>query len=143
MATVTGCTWRRLSINRRSIVFYSVSNAAKNPVLADNAVMREQEIMAYDINIANYTAMLESMPNDEWPEHLVQYKEATLDLVPDEFDDIVSQYQYRDRIRYLLKTEKAERAKSFRVYEALLAQLPDDMRDSLMADAVARANPQS
>lgn len=124
-------------------MFYSVSNTAKYPMLADNAVMREQEIMAYDINITNYTAMLASMPDGDWPEHLVQYKEATLDLVPDEFDDIVSQYQYRDRIRYLLKTEKAERAKSFRVYEALLAQLPDDRRDSLMADAVARANPQS
>jgi hypothetical protein len=62
--------------------------------------------------------------------------------VPDEFDDIVSQYQYRDRIRYLLKTEKAERAKSFRVYEALLAQLPADRRDTLMAEAIARASGQ-
>jgi hypothetical protein len=123
-------------------VFYSVSNTAKYPILADNAVMREQEIMAYDINITNYTAMLESMPQDEWPEHLAQYKEATLDLVPDEFDDIVSQYQYRDRLRYLLKTEKAERAKSFRVYEALLAQLPADQRDTLMAEAIARASGQ-
>ncbi len=123
-------------------MFYSVSNTAKYPILADNAVMREQEIMAYDINITNYTAMLESMPQDEWPEHLAQYKEATLDLVPDEFDDIVSQYQYRDRLRYLLKTEKAERAKSFRVYEALLAQLPADQRDTLMAEAIARASGQ-
>lgn len=123
-------------------MFYSVSNNAKYPLLADNAVMREQEIMSYDINITNYTAMLASMPDGDWPEHLAQYKEATLDLVPDEFDDIVSQYQYRDRIRYLLKTEKAERAKSFRVYEALLAQLPADQRDTLMAEAIARASGQ-
>jgi hypothetical protein len=123
-------------------MFYSVSNNAKYPLLADNAVMREQEIMSYDINITNYTAMLASMPDGDWPEHLAQYKEATLDLVPDEFDDIVSQYQYRDRIRYLLKTEKAERAKSFRVYEALLAQLPADRRDTLMAEAIARASGQ-
>jgi hypothetical protein len=124
-------------------MFYSVSNNAKYPLLADNAVMREQEIMSYDINITNYTAMLASMPDGDWPEHLAQYKEATLDLVPDEFDDIVSQYQYRDRIRYLLKTEKAERAKSFRVYEALLAQLPADQRDTLMAEAIARASGQT
>ncbi len=123
-------------------MFYSVSNTAKYPVLADNAVMREQEIMAYDINITNYTAMLASMPDDEWPAHLAQYKDATLDLVPDEYDDIVSRYQYRDRIRYLLKTEKAERAKSFLVYEALLAQLPADQRDTLMAEAIARASGQ-
>ncbi len=123
-------------------MFYSVSNTAKYPVLADNAVMREQEIMAYDINITNYTAMLASMPDDEWPANLAQYKDATLDLVPDEYDDIVSRYQYRDRIRYLLKTEKAERAKSFLVYEALLAQLPADQRDTLMAEAIARASGQ-
>lgn len=123
-------------------MFYSLSNTSKYPILADNAVMREQEIMSYDINITNYTAMLASLPEGEWPEHLAQYQHATLDHVPDEYDDIVSQYQYRDRLRYLLKTEKAERAKSFRVYEALLAQLPADQRDTLMAEAIARANGQ-
>lgn len=123
-------------------MFYSVSNADRHSVLADNAVMREREIMSYDINIANYTAMLASLPDDDWPEHLAQYKAATLDHVPDEHDDIVSQYQYRDRLRYLIKTEKAERAKSFRVYEALLAQLPEDQRDTLMAEAIARASGQ-
>jgi len=54
----------------------------------------------------------------------------------------VSQYQYRDRLRYLIKTEKAERGKSFLVYEALLAQLPADQRDTLMAEAIARASGQ-
>lgn len=123
-------------------MFYSVSNADKYNILADNAVMREREIMTYDINIANYTAMVASLPEGDWPEHLVQYTAATLDQVPDEFDDIVSQYQYRDRLRYLIKTEKAERAKSFRVYEALIAQLPEDQRDALMAEAIARASAQ-
>jgi hypothetical protein len=123
-------------------MFYSVSGSTKYPILADNAVMREKEIMGYDINIANYTAMLASLPSDEWPEHIVQYQHATLDHVPDDLDDIVSQYQYRDRLRYLIKTEKAERGKSFLVYEALLAQLPADQRDTLMAEAIVRANGQ-
>jgi hypothetical protein len=73
---------------------------------------------------------------------LAQYKAATLDQVPDEFDDIVSQYQYRDRLRYLIKTEKAERGKSFRVYEALVAQLPEADRDNLIAAAIARSQQQ-
>jgi hypothetical protein len=123
-------------------MFYSVSNEDKYKILADNAVMREKEVMAYDINIANYTAMVAGLPEGDWPADLVQYKTATLDLVPDELDDIVSQYQYRDRLRYLIKTEKAERAKSFRVYEALLAQLPEDQRDTLMAEAIARTSGQ-
>jgi hypothetical protein len=123
-------------------MFYSVNNEDKYKILADNAVMREKEVMAYDINIANYTAMVAGLPEGDWPAELVQYKTATLDLVPDELDDIVSQYQYRDRLRYLIKTEKAERSKSFRVYEALLAQLPEDQRDTLMAEAIARASGQ-
>lgn len=123
-------------------MFYSVSGTTKYPVLADNAVMREKEIMGYDINIQNYASMLAALPADDWPEHLAQYKHATLDHVPDEYDSVVSQYQYRDRLRFLIKTEKAERDKSFRVYEALLAQLPADQRDTLMAEAIARANGQ-
>lgn len=119
-------------------MFYSVSNADKYNILADNIVMREKEIMSYDINITNYTAMLAALPQDDWPSHLAQYANATLDLVPDEFDDIVSQYQYRDRLRFLIKTEKAERAKSFRVYEALVAQLPEAERDTLITAAIAR-----
>ena len=123
-------------------MFYSVSNADKYNILADNVIMREKEIMSYDINIANYTAMLAALPDDEWPSHLAQYKTATLNQVPDEFDDIVSQYQYRDRLRYLIKTEKAERGKSFRVYEALVAQLPEADRDNLIAAAIARSQQQ-
>jgi hypothetical protein len=123
-------------------MFYSVSNADKYNILADNVVMREKEIMSYDINIANYTVMLSALPDDEWPSHLAQYKAATLDQVPDEFDDIVSQYQYRDRLRYLVKTEKAERGKSFRIYEALVAQLPEAERDTLIAAAIARSQQQ-
>jgi hypothetical protein len=124
-------------------MFYSVSNTDKYNILADNVVMREREIMSYDINIANYTAMLAALPEDEWPSHLAQYKTATLDQVPDELDDIVSQYQYRDRLRYLIKTEKAERAKSFRVYEALIAQIPEAERDTLIGAAISRASQQA
>lgn len=123
-------------------MFYSISNADKYTVLADNIIMREREIMSYDINITNYTAMLAALPQDDWPSHLAQYFDATLDKVPDEYDDIVSQYQYRDRLRYLIKTEKAERAKSFRVYEALIAQLPEAERDNIIAAAIARAQQQ-
>ena len=124
-------------------MFYSVSNTDKYNILADNVVIREREIMSYDINITNYTAMLAALPEDEWPSHLAQYKTATLDQVPDELDDIVSQYQYRDRLRYLIKTEKAERAKSFRVYEALIAQIPEAERDTLIGAAISRASQQA
>lgn len=119
-------------------MFLSVNNEQRLAVIADSIVMREREIMAYDLNIANYEAMLAGMSDQEWPDHLVQYKTATLDLVPDEYDQIVSDLQWRDRIRGLLKTEKGERAKSFSVYQALLNHIPEADRQAAVDAALAR-----
>lgn len=91
------------------------------------------------MNITNYEIMLAAMPQEDWPENIVQYKNATLDLVPDDLDQIVSEYQYRDRIRYLIKTERAERAKSFAVYNAMITRLPQDRVADLIAQAQVRA----
>ncbi len=121
-------------------MFYSISTADKTASIADAVIMREQELFGYDTNIANYTAMLAAMPQDEWPVHLVQYRTATLDQVPDEYDAAVSEYQFRDRLRYLLKTERAERAKSDSVYQALIAQIPSADLDAAIAAAIARKN---
>lgn len=119
--------------------FYTISDEQKYSSIADQILMREQEIFNYDMNITNYTTMLTTMPQDDWSAELAPYQNATLDQVPDHLDDIVIQYQFRDRVRYLIKTEKAERAKSNAVYTALLALLPADRKDELMAAAVERA----
>jgi len=118
--------------------FYTISQQKHYETVAEAIVGREQEIYHYDLNITNYEAMLAALPADDWPENLAQYQRSTLDQVPDEHDQTVSDYQYRDRLRLLLKTERLERSKSYRVYQALLAQLPADQRDTLIAEAHAR-----
>lgn len=120
--------------------FFTISNTQLSDTIAESIVHREQEIFAYDLNIVNYETALAGMPQDDWPEHLVQYQNSTLDQVPDEYDTIVSEYQFRDRLRYLLKTERAERLKTFKIYEALVAQLPADQIETLVAEAQARIN---
>lgn len=119
--------------------FYTINTEAKYAAIADAIVGREREIFSYELNISNYEAMLAALPDTEWPENLVQYKNVTLDRVPDELDEQVNSYQYRDRLRFLVKTEKLERSKSVRVYEALISQLPEDQRDALIAAAHERA----
>jgi Mg2+/Co2+ transporter CorB len=119
--------------------FYTINQSAKLEAVADNAFHREHEIFAYDLNIENYEAILAAMPQEDWPAELVQYKDATLDLVPDDLDQVVSQYQYRDRIRFLIKTERAERAKSFAVYQALISQIPESNREQTLLQAKQRA----
>jgi hypothetical protein len=120
------------------MAFYTISDQKKYDTIAEAIVGREQEIFHYELNITNYEAMLAALPSDDWPQNLVQYQRATLDQVPDEHDQTVTDYQYRDRLRLLVKTERLERSKSVKVYEALLAQLPEDQRESLIAAAHTR-----
>ena len=102
--------------------------------------MREREVFSYDINITNYEALLSSLPQQDWPEHLVQYKGLTADKIPDEYDDICNQLNYRDRIWGLLKTERAERDKSQRVLDVLVAQIPENELEAALQAAIQRLN---
>ena len=120
------------------MTFYTITPQNTVNAIADAIVGREQELFSYDINITNYEIMLATLPQGEWPENLAQYKRSTLDQVPDELDETVSQYQYRDRIKTLLKTERLERNKAQRIYEALLSQIPEADRATVIAAAQAR-----
>lgn len=118
--------------------FYTITQSNITETIADAIVGREQEIFSYDINIGNYETMLPTLPQGAWPENLVQYQRSTLDQVPDELDQTVSDYQYRDRIKYLLKTERLERNKAVKIYQALLSQIPEADRVTVIAAAQAR-----
>jgi hypothetical protein len=100
------------------------------------AFHREMEIYQYQINVDNYTVMLAALPQENWPDDLVQYKEAAIDKLPESLDDdvvlTISEHQYRDRIRNLLRTEKVEQSKATRVRDALKAQIGTDY-DSFVA----------
>jgi hypothetical protein len=97
---------------------------------------REMEVYQYQINIDNYTAMLAALPQDSWPDNLLSYKDAAIDKLPESFDDAtvntISDYQYRDRLRNLLRTEKIEQGKATRVRDALKSQIGADY-DALLA----------
>lgn len=118
--------------------FYTINQQDTDNAVAEAAVGREMEIFSYDMNIVNYEIMLSALPTDDWPEHLAQYQRSTLDQVPDEYDQQVSDYQYRDRIRSLLKTERLERSKAQRIYEALISRIPEADRAAVLAAAKDR-----
>lgn len=94
------------------------------------AFHRELEVYGYQLNIDNYVSMLNALPADEWPAHLVEYKAATIESLPwgmsDEDIDAVGEYQYRDRLRSLIRTEKVEQSKARRVLDALKEQIGAD-----------------
>ena len=101
------------------------------------AYHREMEFYQYQVNIDNYNVMLGGLPNDNWPNNIITYRNTPTEQLPDGLDDtivnLVSNYQYRDRIRNLLRTEKVEQGKTGRVRDALRAQIGSNY-DTLLAD---------
>jgi hypothetical protein len=94
------------------------------------AFHREMEVYQYQINIDNYVAMLAALPQDSWPSDLVTYKNTPTEALPENLDDVsvglVADYQYRDKIRSLLRSEKIEQGKAGRVRDALKSQIGAD-----------------
>ena len=127
--------------------FLTITNQDTIDTLALNVVHREREVHQYQINIDNYTQMLTALPQGEAPAEIAQYMSTKTEELP--FDvpletvQLISDYQYRDRIAYLIRTEAIEQGKAKRVLEALKAQIPADQLDALVADAVAKINAQT
>jgi hypothetical protein len=100
------------------------------------AFHREMEVYQYQINVDNYGVMLAALPQDDWPSALLSYKNATTDSLPEDLDDasvsLIADYQYRDKIRNLLRSEKVEQSKASRVRDALKSQIGTDY-DALIA----------
>lgn len=98
-----------------------------NDNLVTNSYYREKEVYNYQVNIDNYTVMLTGLPTTDWPENLAQYRNTLTENLPWDLsdDDIntVTQLQYRDRLRTLVRTEKVEQNKARLVLESLKAQI--------------------
>lgn len=119
-----------------------ISTARREADLADNIVMRTFEVYGYDQNITNYEAILPSLPEGDWPSHLAHLRglsdhEAAFACDPADID-VLSQYQFRDRIANLIKSERVERAKAAAILGALDAQLTGSRREAALQAAVAR-----
>ena len=121
-----------------TIQFYTISDTDKKLNLVRALIGREQEIDSYDTNIANYEAMLTSLPTGEWPDLISSYKNTPIELVPVDLHQSVTDYSFRDRLRALLATERLERSKSVRVYEAIVAQLPSEEIPTLIQQVSAQ-----
>jgi len=95
--------------------------------LTAHAYSRTMEVYSYQTNIDNYTAMLAALPSDSIPASLAQYASTDVPNLPPEMSDAdvqtISDYQYRDKLRSLLRSEKVEQSKTSRVLDALKAQL--------------------
>jgi hypothetical protein len=105
--------------------------------LVINAYHREMEVYGYQVNIDNYTVMLSALPDGDWPANLSVWASTEVSNLPNDMSDddvaVVSDYQYRDRLRALLRSERVEQNKAQRVLVALKAQIGADANDKIAA----------
>jgi hypothetical protein len=124
------------------MTYMTITSADTLEILATNIVHRESEVHNYQINIDNYTMMLAALPTGEWPSNLVEYKTTAVESIPSTVDfatvQQISDYQYRDRLNFLMRTEHIEQNKAQRVLNALKTQIPADQLDSLVVAAKAK-----
>lgn len=102
------------------MTYLTITKDDQQKAILDAIAGREQELFGYDLNIANYTALLEGLPIGAVPQHIT---EAPVLDEPFETALLRSEYQFRNEIAARLTAEKIERSKSHRIYTVLLAQL--------------------
>lgn len=112
---------------------YSVlTEKEKKKNLFTNIIAREQEVYQYQVNIDNYTALLNVLPT-YCPKQLVKYlgldTSGIVEHVPLEDQQMVSDLIFRNKIEKLLCAEKLEQRKSKYVYDVLISQIsPDEFK---------------
>ena len=113
--------------------------------LADNIVMRTNEVYSYDINIENYEHILSTYLS-EYPEHM-SYLEgidpagAIGNCLPEHLPELAQIIQ-SSNVSKIIKTEIVERTKSQMILDTLISRLQnmttDEEYDAAIAAAVAR-----
>jgi hypothetical protein len=123
------------------MAFITISEADKQKAIARAIVIRENEVHSYQTNIDSYSAIVAGYPMGEWPAELLPFKGMSAEEIPhglgDNIEEGIMQYNYRDRLLYLLRTEKREQNVSLNLLNVLKSQLPPDQLETLVLEAKA------
>jgi hypothetical protein len=110
-----------------------------------NAYHRENEIYSYQMNIDNYIHMIDAIPSAPLPESLSGYaKTEVIDLPLELSDDdvqLVTDFQYRNRLLATIRTERAEQGKATRIRDALKAQIEGDYDSAIASFKATQIKP--
>lgn len=112
--------------------------------LAENIAGREKELSCYYTNIQSYTDQIAAMSDlpDDLEGDLAKFKGKQAEQIQtmgatQEQLDVATRWNWRERLRVLIVTEKAECAKSELAYDALLAALPKGTRRTAALERLA------
>lgn len=112
--------------------------------LAENISSREQELSCYYTNIQSYTEQIAAMSDlpDDLVDDLAKFKGKQAEQIQamgatQKQIDIAVRWNWRERLRVLIVTERAECSKSELAYDALLAALPEGTRRTTAMERLA------
>lgn len=114
--------------------FLTRQETDEHDAIVEAVAGRENELASYDNNVTGYEkqiAVLNSQLPAEWPETLLKFKGKSNEQIyimdgTDADKQLASSLNHRERVKMLLFTEKAERAKSELAYNHCLDCLPKD-----------------
>jgi hypothetical protein len=92
--------------------------------------MRETEVYQYQTNINNYSDMLAACITDPWPARLLAYRgmgrdQLAASIENDDDLELASKLAFRDELRFRIRSEKMECAKSKMLLDAAVKSAPD------------------
>jgi len=112
--------------------------------LVTQAYHRELEVYSYQTNIDNYTIMLTGLPEDEFPADLASFSSVETARLPaslsDADVDMISQYQFRDKLKASIRTEIVEQSKAKLILAAIKAQIMTGGLDYVAALAAKKTS---
>lgn len=120
------------------MALFSINNDDKKNTIVMQLINREREIHNYEMNIEHYEALLATLPQGEWPILIAGYKGQAIESVPVDLQSTVNDYNFRDRIKDVLSTERQELNKASKMHEALCAQLSGEDIQALVNQALGR-----
>lgn len=114
-----------------------ITNQEHQDNLLFNAFHRENEIYSYQMNVDNYIHMIDAIASTPLPESLSGYAKTEVVDLPLELSDadvqLVTDFQYRNRLLATIRTERAEQGKAMRIRDALKAQIEGDYDSKIAA----------
>jgi len=99
----------------------------KQEILQQALAQRNEEILHYQINIDNYTLMIQSLPA-EWPAEIAHLRGSDVATVIANIQDeqlamLASDLIFKDKLAATLMTEKIEQRKAIMVRDVIQQQL--------------------
>ena len=123
------------------MLYAQMTQDEQEQIIANAMYEREREYFYHSHNLRTYKYLLLTLPLDEWPEGLAEYRGMTVAvlrsrLASDPKVGLAIQYAWRDELRVRFAETFCEIEKTAAIYEALKVQLPTDRMNDIVAKAI-------